>query len=136
MKQPGVRRNLLIGGCLTTAGVLLLLIGTMTPLLRKIVLLSGTLISLGFVLVALSLITTWYGKKTGCIDDERTLKIRAYTHMKAFLCSMTVIVVLIVLISSGMLVVDAGSALIIILLAMGLSSSLLSWYYNRQGDIG
>jgi uncharacterized membrane protein len=130
-----LRRKLLFGGCMTIAGVLLLLICDWMPQFRKIVLLSGVLIPMGLMLIVLSLITTWYEKKADVIDDERTLKIRAHTYMKAFSFSITFAIVLSVLIYSKVLVMDAGSAIMAIFFIMILSSSLLYWYYNRQGDI-
>lgn len=130
-----IRWKLLIGGCMTTVGVLLLLICTWMPLFRNIVLFSGTLIPMGLVLIVLSLITTWYEKKADVIEDERTLKIRAHTYMKAFSFSMLVVCVLFILVSLKLLVLDALLAILIIFITMGLSSILLFWYYYRQGDI-
>jgi len=120
---------------MTTVGVLLLLICTWMPLFRNIVLFSGTLIPMGLVLIVLSLITTWYEKKADVIEDERTLKIRAHTYMKAFSFSMLVVCVLFILVSLKLLVLDALLAILIIFITMGLSSILLFWYYYRQGDI-
>jgi uncharacterized membrane protein len=120
---------------MTTAGVLLLLICTWMPQFRNIVLLSGALIPMGLVLIVLSLITTWYEKKADFIEDERTLKIRAHTYMKAFSFSMLVVCVLFILVCLKLLVLDTLSAILIIFLTMALSSSLLFWYYYRQGDI-
>jgi len=130
-----LRWKLLFGGCMTIAGGLLLLICNWMTQFRNIVLLSGALIPMGLMLIVLSLITTWYEKKADVIDDERTLKIRAHTYMKAFSFSITFAIVLSVLIYSKVLVMDAGSAIMAIFFTMILSSSLLYWYYNRQGDI-
>lgn len=130
-----VRRKLLIGSCMITAGVLLLLICNWMPQFRSIVLLSGALIPVGFLLSVLSLITTRYEREIEFKDDERTLKIRAQSSMKALSFSITVVLVLLILVYSGVLVIDAGSAILVIGLTMTLSSALLYWYYNRQGDI-
>ena len=108
-----------------TAGVLLLLICNWIPQFRNIVLLSGALIPLGFLLIVLSLITTRYEKENEFMDDERTLKIRAQSSMKALSFSITIVLVLLILVGSGVLVIDAGSAIMVIVLIMTLSSSLL-----------
>jgi len=73
--------------------------------------------------------------ETPDITDERIQKIRAHTFMKAFLFSFTVVCILGLLDFSGLLVMRSLTVIEIIVLTMGLSSSLLSWYYNRQGDI-
>jgi len=130
-----VRWKLLTGSFMITLGVVLLLICTWLPQFRKIVLLSGVLIPMGLVVIVLSLITTRYGKKTEFMEDERTLKIRAHTYMKAFSFSLLVVCVLFILVWLKLLVIDVGMALLIVFLTMGLSSSLLFWYYYRQGDI-
>ena len=130
-----IRWKLLIGGCMTTVGVLLLLICTWMPLFRKIVLLSGALIPVGFLLIVLSLITTRYEKKPDFIDDERTRKIRAHTYMTAFSFSIAFAIALYALLVTKVLVMDAGLAIMVVTFTMILSSSLLFWYYNRKGDI-
>ena len=133
--QPMIRRNLLIGGCAIATEILLILIRDWVPQYQKIVLLSGVLISAGLLFVVISIFIQQGIDEKAAVLDERILKIRAYTFMKAFLFSFTVVSVLGMLVFSGLLVMDASSAIMIIFLTMGLSSSLLSWYYGRQGDI-
>lgn len=133
--QPMVRLNLLIGGCMTAIGIILILIRDWLPQTHNIVLLSGVLISAGLLFVVISIFIQQGIDEKANVLDERILKIRAYTFMKAFLFSFTIVGVLGMLVFSGLLVIDASSAIMIIFLTVGLSSSLLSWYYNRQGDI-
>ena len=133
-----LRWKLLIGGCATIAGVLLILIRDWLPQSQKILLLSILLIMGGLSYVVFLLMKVWYDKKSDVsevIEDERILKIKAYTFMKAFLFSFTVVCILGILNFSRLWVMDARSVILIIIFAMGGSSSLLSWYYYRQGDI-
>jgi hypothetical protein len=130
-----IRRNLLIGGCVTAVGVLLILIRDWIPQSQKIVLLSGVLISAGLLFMVISIFIQQGIDEKSAVLDERILKIRAHTFMKAFSFSFTVVCILGMLVFSGLLDLDARSAIMIIILIMGLSSTLLSWYYNRQGDI-
>ena len=132
---PMIRRNLLIGGFAIALGVLLILIRDWLPQTQKIVLLSAVMISAGLLFIVISIFQQQgFDEKAGVLY-ERILKIRAHTFMKAFSFSFTVVCVLGMLDFSGLLVMDARSVIMIIFFTMGLSSSLLSWYYNRQGDI-
>jgi len=133
--QPVIRRNLLIGGCAIAIGILLILIRDWLPLSQKIVLLSSVLISVGLLFVVFSIFIQLGTDEKAAVLDERVLKIRAYTFMKAFSFSFTVVCILGMLVFSGLLKIDAGSAIMIVIIIMGGSSSLLSWYYNRQADI-
>ena len=133
-----LRWKLLIGGCATLAGVLLMLIRDWLPPYQKIPLLSILLIMGGLSYVVFGFVQSWYDKKSEVsevTEDERILKIKAYTFMKAFLFSFTVVCILVILTFSRLWVTDARSVILIIIFVMGGSSSLLSWYYYRQGDI-
>ena len=133
--QPMIRRNLLIGGCMTAIGVLLILIRDWMPQPQKIVLISSVVISAGLLFLVILIFQQQNIDEKSAVLDERILKIRAYTFMKAFLFSFTVVCFLGILNLSGLLVMDSRSVIEIVFLTMGLSSTLLSWYYNRQGDI-
>jgi len=133
-----LRWKLLIGCCATVVGVLLILIRDWLPQSQKIPLLSILLIMGGLSYVVFVLMKSWYDKKSDVsevIEDERILKIKAYTFMKAFLFSFTIVCILGILNFSRLWVMDARSAIMIVIFTMGGSSLLLSWYYNRQGDI-
>ncbi len=132
---PMIRRNLLIGGCAIAIGILLILIREWTPQPWNVVLLAAIVISAGLLFMVISIFQQHYIDEKTAGLDERILKIRAYTFMKAFLFSFTVVCVLGILDFSGLWEMDARSAIMIILFTMGLSSSLLSWYYYRQGDV-
>jgi len=130
-----IRRNLVIGGCTTAVGLFLILIRNWMPQPQTIVLLSSVLISAGLLFIVISIFQQQGFVEKSVVLDERILKIRAHTFMKAFSFSFTVVCILGMLVFSGLLDLDARSAIMIIIFTMGLSSSLLSWYYNRKGDI-
>ena len=130
-----IRRNLLIGGCAIAAGLILILARDWTPQPQKIILISSVVISAGLLFMVISIFQQQYADEKSGVTDERILKIRAHTFMKAFEFSFTVVCILGMLDFSGLLVLDARLAIMIIFFTMGLSSSLLSWYYDRQGDI-
>ena len=127
-------RNLLIGGFLIVVGVLLgILIRDWMP--QKIILIPSSMIAVGILFVAISALQLKNVLEKPDVMDERILKIRAHTFMKAYIFSFTIVCVLGILDFSGLLVMNSRSVIEIIFLTMGLSSSLLLWYYNRQGDI-
>ena len=128
-----IHRNLLIGVFFIAIGFLLILIRDWLP--RKMILITGSIIAAGVLFVAISALQLKGVNETPDITDERIQKIRAHTFMKAFLFSFTVVCILGLLDFSGLLVMRSLTVIEIIVLTMGLSSSLLSWYYNRQGDI-
>jgi hypothetical protein len=120
---------------MTAIGVLLILIRDWMPQPQKIVLISSVIISAGLLFLVISIFQQQNTDEKSAVLDERILKIRAYTFMKAFVFSFTVVCILGILNLSGLLVMDSRSVIEIVFLTMGLSSTLLSWYYNRQGDI-
>jgi hypothetical protein len=128
-----IHRNLLIGGFLTGVGILLIPIREWMP--QKIILISSSLIAAGILFVAISALQLKGAGEKPVVIDERILKIRAHTFMQAYLFSFTVVCILGLLDFSGLLVMTSRSVIEILFLTMGLSSFLLSWYYNRQGDI-
>jgi hypothetical protein len=127
------RRNLLIGGIFIATGVVLILIRDWMP--PPVLLIAVILIAVGLLFVAISTFQIPCAGETSAVLDERILKIRAHTFMKAYIFSFTIVCVLGILDFSGLLVMNSCSVIEIIFLTMGLSSSLLLWYYNRQGDI-
>jgi hypothetical protein len=129
----GIRRNIFTGGVSIVAGLLLFLFRDWLP--QRIILISGIVIAVGILFIAISVLQLRGVIKKPDTIDERDLKIRAHTFMKAFLFSFTIVCVLSILDFSGLLVMNSRSVLEIIFFTMGLSSSLLSWYYSRQGDI-
>lgn len=131
--MPILRRNLLIGGLLIAIGFLLILIHQWLP--QEIILISSSIIATGILFVAISALQLKGVSEKPDVLDERILKIRAYTFMKAFLFSFTIVCVLGILDFSGLLVLNSRTVIEIIVFTMGLSSTLLSWYYNRKGDI-
>jgi len=133
--RPIIRWNLLIGGFAIALGVLFILIRDWLPQPQEIVLLSGIAISVGLLFVIISIFQQQITDEKSIVLDERILKIRAYTFMKAFLFSFTVVCILGILNFSGLWVMDPRSAIMIIIFTMGGGSSLLSWHYYRQGDI-
>jgi len=128
-----IHRNLLIGGFFIAIGFLLILIRDWIP--QKIILISGSMIAVGILFVAISILQLKGVSESPDIIDERILKIRAHTFMKAYLFSFTIVCVLGILDFSGLVVMNSRSAIEIIFFTMGLSAFLLSWYYNRQADI-
>ncbi len=130
-----IRRNLFIGGCSIAIGILLFLTRGWLPRPEKIILIAGIMGAAGLLFLAISTFRQSGVGETPGVIDERILKIRAYTFMKAFLFSFTVVCLLGILNLSGLLVMDSRSVIEIVFFTMGLSSTLLSWYYNRQGDI-
>jgi hypothetical protein len=128
-----IHRNLLIGGFLIVVGILLIPIRDWMP--QKIILISSSLIAAGILFVAISVLQLKGFSEKPNVIDERILKIRAHTFTKAYLFSFTIVCVLGILDFSGLLVMNSRSVIEIIFFTMGLSSFLLSWYYNRQGDI-
>ncbi len=128
-----IYRNLLIGGLLIVVGVLLILVRDWMP--QKIILISSSLISAGILFVAISALQLKGTSEKPVVIDERILKIRTHTFMKAYLFSFTIVCILGLLDFSGFLVITSRSVIMIIVFTMGLSASLLSWHYNRQGDI-
>ncbi|MFA6363148.1 hypothetical protein [Methanoregula sp.] len=130
-----IRRNLVIGGCTTAVGLLLVLIRNGMPQPQTIIFLSSVLISAGLLFIVISIFQQQGFNEKSSVLDERILKIRAHTFMKAFSFSFTVVCILAMLDFSGLLDLDARSVIMIIFFTMGLSSTLLSRYYNRKGDI-
>ena len=128
-----IHRNLLIGGFLIVVGILLIQIRDWMP--QQIILISSSLIAAGILFVAISALQLKGVSEKPDVLDERILKIRAHTFMKAYLFSFTIVCVLGILDFSGLLVMNSRSVIEIIFFTMGLCSFLLSWYYNRQGDI-
>jgi hypothetical protein len=128
-----IHRNLLIGGFLIGVGILLILTREWMP--QKIILISSSLIAAGILFVAISALQCKGAGENPVVIDERILKIRAHTFMQAYLFSFTDVCILGLLDFSGLLVMTSRSLIEILFLTMGLSSFLLSWYYNRQGDI-
>ena len=128
-----IHRNLLIGGFFIAIGFLLILIRDWMP--QKIILISGSMIAVGILFVAISILQLKGVSESPDIIDERILKIRAHTFMKAYLFSFTIVCVLGILDFSGLVVMNSRSVIEIIFFTMGLSAFLLSWYYNRQADI-
>jgi|WetSurMetagenome_2_1015567.scaffolds.fasta_scaffold42374_3 hypothetical protein len=128
-----VRNNVLAGGISIILGMILLLFHEWMP--AGIVVISAIAIAAG----ALFVIIGWLQSRgtIGMPDtlDERVLKIRAHTFMKAYLFSFTVLCVLGIVNFSGLLVMSSRSVIEILFLTMGLSAFVLSWYYNRQGDV-
>lgn len=102
---------------------------------QKIILIPSSMIAVGILFVAISALQLKNVLEKPDVMDERILKIRAHTFMKAYIFSFTIVCVLGILDFSGLLVMNSRSVIEIIFLTMGLSSSLLLWYYNRQGDI-
>jgi len=128
-----IYRNLLIGGLLIVVGVLLILIRDWMP--QKIIPISSSLIAVGILFVAISALQLKGTSEKPVVIDERILKIRAHTFMQAYSFSFTIVCILGLLDFSGLLVITSRSVIMIIVFTMGLCASLLSWYYNRQGDI-
>ena len=133
---PMIRRNLLIGGCVIAMGILLIFIHNAMPQPQEIVMLSSIAISVGLLFIIISIFQQQVIDEKSVIADERILKIRAYTFMKAFSFSFTIVCILGILDFTRILIMEAQSVILITVFTMGLSSSRLSWYYNRKGDIG
>jgi hypothetical protein len=128
-----IRNNLLAGGVAIALGVLLLLFRERMP--AGIIVISALMISVGALFVVIGVLQSHRIMELPDTIDERVLKIRAHTFMKAYLFSFTVLCVLGILTFSGLLVLNSRSVIEILFLSMGLSASVLSWYYNRQGDV-
>jgi hypothetical protein len=92
-------------------------------------------VNAGILFVAMSALQLKDAGEKPVVIDERILKIRAHTFMQAYLFSFTDVCILGLLDFSGLVVMTSRSVIEILFLTMGLSSFLLSWYYNRQGDI-
>lgn len=125
--------NLSVGGIAIAFGILLFLFREWMP--GGIIIISAILVAVGSLSVAVALL-----QSKGIIDipdnrDERLLKIRAHTFMKAFFFSFMVVCILGILDYSGLVVMRSRSIIEILFFTMGLSAFALSWYYNRQGDV-
>ncbi len=125
--------NLSIGGIAIAFGILLFLFREWMP--GRIIIISAILVAIGSLSIAIAIL-----QSKGTIDipnnkDERLLKIRAYTFMKAFFFSFMVVCILGMLDFSGLLVMSSRSVIEILFFTMGLSAFALSWYYNQQGDV-
>ena len=125
--------NLSIGGIAIAFGILLFLFREWMP--GRIIIISAILVAIGSLSIAIAIL-----QSKGTIDipnnkDERLLKIRAYTFMKAFFFSFMVVCILGILDFSGLLVMSSRSVIEILFFTMGLSAFALSWYYNQQGDV-
>ncbi|MFY9799921.1 MAG: hypothetical protein WAK10_01595 [Methanoregula sp.] len=130
-----IRNNLFIGSIAITLGIILLILIVDDWIPENIILISGSMIAAGILFVIFSVLQLRGVIEIPDVSDERILKIRAHTFMKAYMFSFTVVCILGLLDFSGLLVMTSRSVIEIIFLTMGLSSFLLSWYYNRQGDI-
>jgi len=128
-----IHRNVLIGIFFIAAGLFLILIRGWMP--QQIILVSSSIVATGILFVAISALQLKGVSEKPDIIDERILKIRAHTFMKAYLFSFTIVCVLGILDFSGLLVMNSRTVIEILFFTMGLSSFLLSWYYNRQADI-
>ena len=130
---PITRRNLLIGGVFIAIGVVLILLRDWMP--PSVMLISVVLIAVGLLFVTISTFQIPCAGEPSAVLDERILKIRAHTFMKAFSFSFVVVCILGILDFSGVLAFRSRTVIEILFLTMGLSAFFLSWYYNRQGDI-
>ncbi|HUT38556.1 MAG TPA: hypothetical protein VMW77_04540 [Methanoregula sp.] len=128
-----IHRNVLIGIFFIAAGLFLILIRGWMP--QQIILVSSSIVATGILFVAISALQLKGVSEKPDIIDERILKIRAHTFMKAYLFSFTIVCVLGILDFSELLVMNSRTVIVILFFTMGLSSFLLSWYYNRQADI-
>ena len=128
-----IHRNVLIGIFFIAAGLFLILIRGWMP--QQIILVSSSIVATGILFVAISALQLKGVSEKPDIIDERILKIRAHTFMKAYLFSFTIVCVLGILDFSELLVMNSRTVIEILFFTMGLSSFLLSWYYNRQADI-
>ena len=80
-------------------------------------------------------------KKSGFpTNDERTIKIRGLAASGTYYINLAFMISLVLFIIFGTEFLDfpeldAGWAIISITLVSGVSNALLSWYYNRKGDL-
>jgi hypothetical protein len=128
-----IRNNLLAGGVAIALGVLLLLFRERMP--AGILIISALMIAAGALFVVIGMLQSHGIMEIPDTLDERVLKIRAHTFMKAYLFSFTVLCMLGILTFSGLLVLNSRSVIEIMFLTMGVSAFVLSWYYNRLGDV-
>jgi hypothetical protein len=128
-----IRNNLLAGGVAIALGVLLLLFRERMP--AGILIISALMIGAGALFVVIGMLQSHGIMEIPDTLDERVLKIRAHTFMKAYLFSFTVLCVLGILTFSGLLVLSSRSVIEIMFLTMGVSAFVFSWFYNRQGDV-
>jgi hypothetical protein len=129
------RNNLLIGSIAMTLGVIMLILILDDWIPENIILISGSMIAAGSLFVIFSVLQLGGVIKIPDLSDERILKMRAHTFMKAYMFSFTVVCTLGILNLSGVFIMNSRDVIMTLVYTMGLSAFLLSIYYNRQGDI-
>jgi hypothetical protein len=130
-----IRNNLFIGSIAITLGIILLILILDDWIPENIILISGSMIAAGILFVIFSVLQLIGVIEIPDVSDERILKIRAHTFMKAYMFSFTVVCILGILNLSGVFIMNSRDVIMTLVYTMGLSAFLLSMYYNRQGDI-
>ena len=130
-----IRNNLLIGSIAIILGIILLILTLGDWIPKNIIVISVCMIAAGILFVVFSALQLRGVLIIPEVSDERVLKIRAHTFMKAYLFSFTVTCILGILNLSGILIMNSRDVIMTLVFTMGLSALLLSMYYDRQGDI-
>jgi hypothetical protein len=130
-----IRNNLFTGSLVITLGIILIFLILDDWIPKNFILISSCMIAVGILFVVFSVLQLRGVIEIPEVSDERVLKIRAHTFMKAYLFSFTVTCILGILNLSGLLIMNSREVIMTLVFTMGLSASLLSMYYNRQGDI-
>jgi hypothetical protein len=130
-----IRNNLFIGSIAIILGIILLILTLSDWIPKNIIVISVCMIAAGILFVVFSVLQLRGVLDIPEVSDERVLKIRAHTFMKAYLFSFTVTCILGILNLSGILIMNSRDVIMTLVFTMGLSAFLLSMYYNRQGDI-
>lgn len=130
-----IRNNLFIGSIAIILGIILLILILDDWIPENIILISCSMIAAGILFVIFSMLQLRGVIEIPDVSDERVLKIRARTFMKAYMFSFTVVCILGILNLSGVFIMNSRDLIMTLVYTMGLSVFLLSKYYNRQGDI-
>ena len=130
-----IQNNLFIGSIVIILGIILFILIVSGWIPENNILISVCMIAAGILFVVLSVLQLRGFIEIPEVSDERILKIRSHTFMKAYLFSFTVTCILGILNLSGILIMDSRDVIMTLVFTMGLSAFLLSMYYNRQGDI-
>lgn len=130
-----IRNNLFIGSIAIILGIILLIVSLGNWIPKNSIVISVSMIAAGILFAVFSVLQLRGVLVIPEVSDERVLKIRAYTFMKAYLFSFTVTCILGILNLSGILIMNSRDVIMILVFTMGLSAFLLFMYYDRQGDI-
>jgi|GEM_PF-2102270 len=130
-----IQNNLFIGSIVIILGLILFILIVSGWIPENNILISVCIIAAGILFVVLSVLQLRGIIEIPEVSDERILKIRAHTFMKAYLFSFTVTCILGILNLSGIFIMNSRDVIMTLVFTMGLSAFLLSMYYNRHGDI-